>query len=283
MAHHVLLGLAVAALLGTGFRLASVATPTGLERTLAAVVYAAALAVLEAIVLGRFGVGARSLPLGVVAGLTWVTAVLVLPAPEVSATSELRGAWRRTGTWARVGLGVTGGVGLAFAVWLLRHPSIGLDSNLYHYLEVSRWLHDGGIGGFERLDYGVSYSSYPLTNEVLLAWGSGIARSFVPPRPVDAVHPRAGGRGHLARAAQPRRRAGPDDSRRGGPDHAAAGRARAQRAVQRPPGSGLARLHRGVVHRGAAAPGTARARDRPPGWHWARRPRPSSRSPSASG
>ncbi|MDX6659395.1 MAG: hypothetical protein QOJ55_217 [Solirubrobacteraceae bacterium] len=180
VAHHVLLGLAVAALLGTGFRLASLATPTGLERVLAAVVYAAALAVLEAIALGRFGVGARSLPLGVVAGLTWVTAVLLLPVPEVGAGSELRGAWRRTGTWARVGLGVTGGVGLAFSVWLLRHPSIGLDSNLYHYLEVSRWLHDGGIGGFERLVYGLSYSSYPLTNEVLLAWGSGIARSFVP-------------------------------------------------------------------------------------------------------
>ena len=93
VAHHVLLGLAVAALLGTGFRLASLATPTGLERVLAAVVYAAALAVLEAIVLGRFGVGARSLPLGVVAGLTWVTAVLLLPVPEVSAGSELRGAW----------------------------------------------------------------------------------------------------------------------------------------------------------------------------------------------
>ena len=180
VAHHVLLGLAVAALLGTGFRLASLASPTGLERALAAVVYAAALAVVEAIALGRFGIGAKSLPLGVVAGLTWVTAVLLLPVPEVSATSELRGAWRRTGTWARVGLGVTGGVGVAFTVWLLRHPSIGLDSNLYHYVEVSRWLHDGGIGGFERLDYGVSYSSYPLTNEVLLAWGAGIARSFAP-------------------------------------------------------------------------------------------------------
>ena len=135
---------------------------------------------VEAIALGRFGIGAKSLPLGVIAGLTWVTAVLLLPVPEVSATSELRGAWRRTGTWARVGLGVTGGVGVAFTVWLLRHPSIGLDSNLYHYVEVSRWLHDGGIGGFERLDYGVSYSSYPLTNEVLLAWGAGIARSFAP-------------------------------------------------------------------------------------------------------
>ena len=45
VAHHVLLGLAVAALLGTGFRLASLATPTGLERALAAVVYSAALAV----------------------------------------------------------------------------------------------------------------------------------------------------------------------------------------------------------------------------------------------
>jgi hypothetical protein len=98
----------------------------------------------------------------------------------VSATAELRGAWRRTGTWARVGLAAAAGVGLAYAVWLVRHPSIGLDSNLYHYMEVSRWLHDGGIGGFERLDYGVSYSSYPLTNEVLLAWAGGIGRSFVP-------------------------------------------------------------------------------------------------------
>lgn len=180
VAHHVLLGLAVAALAGVGLRLASPASPTGLERVIAATVYAAALAIVEAIALGRFGIGARALPLFAAAGLTWVTSVLVVRAPEVGLAAELRSAWRRLGTWARVGLAAAGGIVLAYAVWLLRHPSIGLDSSVYHYLEVARWLHDGGIGGFERLDYGLSYSSYPLSNEVLLAWSGGIARSFVP-------------------------------------------------------------------------------------------------------
>lgn len=180
VAHHVLLGLAVAALLGAGFRLASMAAPTGLERALAAVVFAAALAAFEALALGAFGAGSKALPLGIVAGLTWVTAVLVLPAPEVGPGRELAASWRRLSPRARVAPAVVAGVALAVTVWLLRHPSIGLDSNVYHYLNVARWLHDGHIGGFERLDYGVSYSSYPLTNEVLLAWSAGIARSFVP-------------------------------------------------------------------------------------------------------
>ncbi len=180
VAHHVLLGLAVAALLGAGFRLASMAAPTGIERTIAAVVFAAGLAALQALALGAFGVGTKALPLGIVAGLTWVTAVLVLPAPEVGPGRELVASWRRLGPRTRLAPAILAGVGAAVTVWLLRHPSIGLDSNLYQYLDVARWLHDGHIGGFERLDYGVSYSSYPLTNEVLLAWSAGIARSFAP-------------------------------------------------------------------------------------------------------
>ena len=180
VAHHVLLGLAVAALLGAGFRLASLTTPKGLDRTLAAIIYAAAIAVFEALALGAFGVGTKALPLGIVAGLTWVTAVLVLPAPDIAPGGELVAWWRRLGPRTRVALGILVGVAVAWTVWLLRHPSIGLDSNLYHYLEVARWLHDGHTGGFERLDYGISYSSYPLTNEVLLAWSAGIGRSWVP-------------------------------------------------------------------------------------------------------
>jgi hypothetical protein len=179
-AHHVLLGLAVAALLGAGFRLASMTVPTGLERTIAAIVYAAALAVFEALALGAFGVGTKALPLGIVAGLTWVGAMLLLPAPDVGPGRELVASWRRLGPRTRLALAVLVGVAVAWTVWLLRHPSIGLDSNLYHYLDVARWLHDGHTGGFERLDYGISYSSYPLTNEVLLAWSAGIARSFAP-------------------------------------------------------------------------------------------------------
>lgn len=180
VAHHVLLGLAVAALLGAGFRLASMMVPTGLERAIAAVVYAAALAVFQALALGAFGVGTKALPLGIVAGLTWVTAVLLLPTPEVGPGTELLASWRRLGPRTRLAPAVLVGVAAAWTVWLLRHPSIGLDSNLYHYLDVARWLHDGHTGGFERLDYGISYSSYPLTNEVMLAWSAGIARSFAP-------------------------------------------------------------------------------------------------------
>ena len=180
VAHHVLLGLAVAALLGVGLRLASLTAPSGLDRAIATVVYAAGLAAFEALALGAFGVGTKALPLGIVAGLTWVTSVLVLRAPEVAPSAQLATWWRRLDPRARLALAAVVGVAVAWTVWLLRHPSIGLDSDLYHYLNVARWLHDGHTGGFERLDYGLSYSSYPLTNEVLLAWAAGIARSFAP-------------------------------------------------------------------------------------------------------
>ena len=81
-----LLVIAAAALAGTGLRLASTLAPDGLARLLAAVALAAAIAVLEALVLGRFGLGGSAPAL---TGLALATALAIwrlTPAPA-------RGCW----------------------------------------------------------------------------------------------------------------------------------------------------------------------------------------------
>jgi hypothetical protein len=46
--------------------------------------------------------------------------------------------------------------------------------------QVVSWVHTGRPGAVETVSYEFPVGSYPLTNEVLTAWTTGIARSFVP-------------------------------------------------------------------------------------------------------
>jgi hypothetical protein len=138
--HHALLGLAVVCLGLASLRAASLVAPRGLVRVVAAAVIGVSLAVAEALALGLVGLGSSTAALVVVAVLTAAAAVL----------------------------------------WQLRHPSIGYDSSLYHYVEVAGWVHSGHPGSVLALSYDIPYGSYPVTDEVLLTWAAGIARSFVP-------------------------------------------------------------------------------------------------------
>lgn len=178
--HHALLGLSAAALAASGLRVSSLLVSTGLARSLAAAPLAVALAVAETLALGLAGLGGSSAALSAAALLTWLAVRAVTPAPMLSATSELWGWWRDRSAVERSLLGALGGGALIWAVWQLRHPQIGFDSQFYHLPEIVLWVQGGHPGAVENVVPGLPVGNYPLTDEVTVAWATGIARSFVP-------------------------------------------------------------------------------------------------------
>ncbi len=179
MLHHALLGVSVAALGGAALRLAAPIVADGLARPIAAAPFGAAAAVLEALALGLVGLGTDSVALALAAALTWVAAWRVLPAPQVRVWSEARAWWRGLPLAGRIAAATLAGAGLAWLAWAVRYPSLGIDPSVYHYTEVALWVQDGSPGSIERINHDLPFGSYPLTNELLLAWLAGLSRGFV--------------------------------------------------------------------------------------------------------
>jgi hypothetical protein len=167
-----------AALLGAGMRLASPAVASGLVRAVAAIVYAAVAALLQLLALGLLGLGGSAAALLTAAGLTWVGARALLPNPAVRASDELAAWWRGLDGPPRVALGAAVGVGAAYLLWLLRHPSLGLDGAVYHLTESVMWAQQGTPASIELVTYEFPVGNYPVVYELLIAWSSGIARTF---------------------------------------------------------------------------------------------------------
>jgi hypothetical protein len=178
--HHAALGMSVAALTGAGIRAASRAAPDGLERALAGAVLAAAAAVGEALGLGLLGLGTHPVVLPLAALATWAAARAWLPEPQLRVAVELRRWWTALNAPARYGILALVGAGLGWTAWLLVNPSIGIDGVVYHLTEIVGWVHSGHPGAVQPITYVFPVGSYPMTDEVLLAWASGISRSFVP-------------------------------------------------------------------------------------------------------
>jgi hypothetical protein len=178
--HHALLGVSVVALAASGLRLASRFAERGLARVIAAGVFATAAAVAEAIVLGLFGLGGSTAALTLAAMATWAAALAWLPRPAVPVGDELLDWWRsgNRAEWAL--LGAVAGAGAAWAAWQLRHPALGFDTIHYHLPEIVIFVQGGHPGSVHDVLPGLPVGSYPLTTEVTIAWGMGIARSFVP-------------------------------------------------------------------------------------------------------
>jgi hypothetical protein len=177
--HHVLLAAATVALGAAGLRAASAAAPRGLERALAAAALAFATAVGEALLLGLAGVGANTWALAAAAFVTWLGARLAFPAPAVTVTADLSAWWNRLPGSRRVLAGALAGAWLAWVVWLLRHPSLGFDTVLYHLSEAAVWSASGHPGSVELILRGLPVTNYPITDEVFLTWTMGLSRSLV--------------------------------------------------------------------------------------------------------
>jgi hypothetical protein len=180
LGHHALLGLSVAALGGAGLRAASLAAPLGLERALAAAAVAAAAGVIEALALGLLGAGGSAVALGLAAVGTWLAAAVMLPRPQHGIARELAGWWGRLTTPQKLLVGAVAGAGAAWTAWLLRYPTLGYDTVLYHLPEAVVWVQDGSPGAIEPVVSGIPVGSYPLTHEVVMSWSVGLARGFVP-------------------------------------------------------------------------------------------------------
>jgi hypothetical protein len=170
----------VAGVVGTGWRLASLAAPRGLERVLATASLAGGIAVLEELGLGLVGAGGGPWTPVAAAVATWAVALVALPRPQIGALEEVARWWGGMDPVRRAGLGALAGLALASAAGILYRPAIGYDNSLYHYVEALAWVHNGHPGSIVRLSYDYPFGSYPLTNEVLLTWGTATARSFAP-------------------------------------------------------------------------------------------------------
>lgn len=179
LASHLLLLVAVFALVLAARRLASLAVPCGLERVLATASIAAAAAVTEALLLGLVGLGTDPIALTAAACSTWV-ASHGFPKPKITVLSEVRRWWAEASRFAQALLGGGIGVVISWAAWNIHRPDIGIDGVYYHLPEILGWVHSGNPGSEELIHPWLFVSSYPLTHEVLLAWGMGISRSFIP-------------------------------------------------------------------------------------------------------
>jgi hypothetical protein len=177
---HVLLAGAILALGGASLRLASLMAPSGLERVLAWAVLLASTAVLEALALGLAGLGGTSAALTAAAVLTWLAVRRWVPRPEVPVSGELVSWWSGAGPVTRAGVGALAGAVLALIAISLRRPAPGFDGITYHLPEIVGFVQGGHPGAVLHPYYGLPVGNYPLTNEVLLAWGAGISHGFAP-------------------------------------------------------------------------------------------------------
>ncbi len=178
LAAHVLLVVALGALWTAAFRLSSLLSPAGLERAVSSAVLLAAGAVLEALALGLVGLGGSTAALTAAALLTYLAARVWLPAPTIAAISELARWYRGLDLPSRAALGALGGGVLAVGVTILHRPTPGFDGITYHIPEVVGFVQSGHTGSVLSLYYGLPVGNYPITNEVLLAWLTGISHGF---------------------------------------------------------------------------------------------------------
>jgi hypothetical protein len=169
-----------AALWCAALRTASTLSPGGLERVVAAAPLAVGAAIAEALALGIADLGGSPLALAGAAGLTWLAARLLLPAPELPLVHELRAWASAAGGAERAGALALAGAGAGYLAWALRHPFLGLDGATYHLSAVVTWVQEGSPGAEGSFYAQVPTASYPLSGETAIAWAVGIAGSLAP-------------------------------------------------------------------------------------------------------
>ncbi|PTL59922.1 hypothetical protein [Paraconexibacter algicola] len=178
--HHAALVAACLALGAAGLRAAAACGADGLLRLVAAAPLAVAVAVAQALALGRVDLAASPVLLLAGAVLAWVLAREVLPAPAAPLLGAWRAWWPAQPQAARFAIGAAAGAWVAWTSWQLRFPHLDVDGLIYHLPLVASWMPDGDTGAATPLIEGLPVGNYPLTNEVALAWMTGITHSLVP-------------------------------------------------------------------------------------------------------
>lgn len=164
--------VAVGALADAAWRSAAALGADGGVRIVAAAPLAAAAAATTLLVLGRAGLSG-SQPLLVAAALAlMVLARLRLPDPAP--------AFGRLPLWPRerLALGAAAGFGLAWTVWVLRNPGLGIDALTYHLSTSVAWAQQGDAGAVRQATYAFPIGNYPLLDELLVSWILATGRSF---------------------------------------------------------------------------------------------------------
>jgi hypothetical protein len=177
---HLLLALAVCSLGAAAVRVASLAAPRGLARVLAAAPLGVAAAVVEALALGLVGWGGSPVALTLAAVVTWAVVRVLAPRPQWRLRDDLLDAWRPLHREWRMVAGAIAGIAVAYLAFLLRYPELGFDGIVYHLPEIVAWVQGGQPGSVVTTIQGLPVGAYPVTDEVAIAWATGIARSMVP-------------------------------------------------------------------------------------------------------
>jgi hypothetical protein len=177
---HLFLAVAVCALGAAAVRAVSPAAAAGVTRLVAAAPLGVGAAVAEALLLGLVGWGTSPVALTLAAILTWAIVRAVAPPPKHRLHDELVGWWSGLDREWRMIAGALTGVAVAYVAFVLNHPELGFDGVVYHLPEIALWVHSGHPGAVVTTAQGLPFGAYPLTDEVAIAWATGIARSMVP-------------------------------------------------------------------------------------------------------
>ncbi|HYF28654.1 MAG TPA: hypothetical protein VD931_23135 [Baekduia sp.] len=179
LAQHALLVLAAGLVAATGWRVAGCAAPAGLARAVATAVLAVAFAVAQALALGLLDLSGAPPALTAAAALGALAAYRLLPATAPGPGTQLAAWWRALEPRGRAGAGALGLTIAGWAAWQLQHPYIGDDGFTYHLPLAAHYAQEGTAGGLVELFQGVPVANYPVTNEVAVGWGLGLADSWV--------------------------------------------------------------------------------------------------------
>ncbi len=166
-----LLVLAAVALAGAALRWARWLDADGAGLLLAAAPLGAAVAGAWTLLLGVVHLGDSPVLLALVGPAAWLASRRLAPASVT---------WPALTRGERLALGAVAGAGLAWTAWVLRHPGLAIDPLSYHLPESIIWAQKGTPGSVERLQYDFPQGTYPVTNELLVAWLVGIARTSAP-------------------------------------------------------------------------------------------------------
>ena len=186
---HAVFILAACLLWAGSFRVASWCGLAGLERIAGSAVLLAAVAILQALLLGIISIANSSVAVVFLSGAFFFVARAVDQSITPAALNEFSSFWTSAHPVKRVATGVVGGAAVAGLLSTFHWGEMGWDNVVYHYPEVINWVYNGQPGSIVKLSYDFPYADYTLNNEVLMAWGAALAGSFAPLFLVSVLSP----------------------------------------------------------------------------------------------